>query len=242
MQLQAQVNIYIDEVPGTVDTPISVDVKVSNFSGVAGAQFSVNWDSTELSYQGVSNLALDADETSNFNRSATSSGKIGYFLADMTLAGFSLPDDAVLFSIDFNITAPDNTVANLVFSNDPISQVIADSTSAAIEAEYSPGAVLIGNVTSAEEFTQDDPRFVAYPNPFRGQTQLTYTAVGSGTATLIVSDVSGKEILSRQLSLIAGDNRINLEAAELPAAGVYFLRIKTDDGSFGRKIVLQGNP
>lgn len=239
--LSAQnVSIYAEEVPATVGTPTSIDIKVSNFTGVAGAQFSINWDSTELTYTGLSNLALGAEETSNFNISQTQSGRLGYIIADMSLQGFDLEDDAILFTINFDIIAPDNTLAEVVFSSDPISQVVADTLTNALETDYQDGAILIGNVSSTFDVLQDDPRFAASPNPFYNTTLLKFESSIAGEAQLVVFDSNGKKISSFFLDVAVGENSWPFGSSILPASGVYFLRLETESGSFGRKLVFQG--
>jgi len=235
------VSIYIEDVATTANSSISVDVKVANFTGVAGAQFSLNWDPAELQYTGVSNLALNAVEDGNFNRNLTEQGKLGYIVADMSLAGFDLEDGSVLFTVEFDVIGLDNSRAEINFSDDPVSQVVADTTSATIAAEYEDGSVLIGNVSSTREVRQDDPNFTAHPNPFRGQCRLTFQAMSAGPATLVAFDAAGKELPLRTLSLVAGENILSLNADEFPASGIYFLRLRTESGSYGRKLFVTGS-
>jgi len=234
------VSIYAEEVPATVGTPTSIDIKVANFSGVAGAQFSVNWDSTELAYTSLSNLALGAEETSNFNLFQTGSGRLGYIIADMSLQGFELEDGTTLFTINFDIIAPDNTLAEVVFSSNPIAQVVADTLTNPLETDYQDGAILVGNVNSTFDVLQDDPRFTASPNPFTASTILRFESTSAGEALLEVYDSNGKRISSSHLDVLVGENSWPFGDAILPATGVYFLRLETESGSYGRKLVFQG--
>ncbi len=78
----------------------------------------------------------------------------------------------------------------------------------------------------------------AYPNPFNPQTHLTYTLSESGTASLVVFDVSGKEIARlAQGWHFAGSHQVTFDASGL-SSGVYFARLQAKDLNRTQKLFL----
>lgn len=238
LPLAAQsVSIYIEDVQAEVAGVALVDVRVGNFQDIAGLQFSINWDASQLSFIGVENMALGASLGGNFNINSTSEGKLGYIIADMSLAGFNMSDGDVLFTLRFNVTMPDNSATTVVFSGDPVDQVVADVTSAALETSFISGQVIVGLPASLIELSTNDPRFKAVPNPFQQSTQITYQAARAGQGVLSVFAVNGQAVFTRTLDLQSGDNTLLLQSSNFPSRGIYLLRLSTKDGIFSRKVV-----
>jgi hypothetical protein len=69
------------------------------------------------------------------------------------------------------------------------------------------------------------------PNPFRGSSVVTYSLPKTGAVSVRLYDVTGRmevELYSGRQR--AGSYRLNLANPEL-AAGIYFLRMRFDDGA-----------
>ncbi len=231
------VSIYIEDVQAEVAGTALADVRVGNFQDIAGVQFSINWDASQLSFVGIENMALGASLGGNFNTNSSSEGKLGYIIADMSLTGFDLSDGDVLFTLRFNVTMPDNSATTIVFSSDPVDQVVADVTSGALEASFVSGQVIVGLPASLIELAANDPRFIAVPNPFQLNTQITYQAARAGQGTLNVFAANGQAIFAKVIDLQAGENTLLLQSSNFPARGVYLLRLSTKDGIFSRKVI-----
>jgi hypothetical protein len=82
-----------------------------------------------------------------------------------------------------------------------------------------------------------------YPNPFSGQTTVTFTALRGGTVELSIFDVAGRRVFTRtvpghrtgDLELV-WDGR-DAEGEALPS-GVYFCRARVGGATATRKMVL----
>lgn len=240
--LSAQaVDIYVEDIQAELSGSVSVNVRANNFTGIGGAQFSLNWDAEELSFTGLDNLALNASESSSFNQTMVEQGKIGYIIADMSLNGFDLEDESILFTLNFNVLIQNDSRTIIQFSDDPVSQVVADTATNALEAVFQDGMVTVGNPVGTEENYVDDPRFTASPNPFFDELTINHQANRPGRALLRVMDVEGRVVLNRQQDLNLGDNRLRLGADDFPTPGVYVLRLETKEGNYQRKLVFSGS-
>ncbi|HVZ40122.1 MAG TPA: T9SS type A sorting domain-containing protein [Candidatus Kapabacteria bacterium] len=79
-------------------------------------------------------------------------------------------------------------------------------------------------------------RLAAVPNPSHGEVDLQWDAAGTGQATLLLADASGREV--RRVQLPAFDTHATFTTAGLPA-GVYVVRLTIGSRSALAKIVVQ---
>lgn len=235
------VRFYIEDVSTTVDEDVEVDIRVENFMDIGGTQFSLEWNEDDLDFKSVSNLALNAGEQSSFNLSQTGNGRLGYLHFDMSLNGFDLDDGAILFTVIFDVVGENNSLFNIGFTDEPVSQVVADTDNGNLPATFDGGTVIVGNPSKVDQIIAEDARFVATPNPFQERTILRVKGLDHGPATLIAYDVAGRTVFSRTVELSGQEQFITVRGDELPAAGVFLLKLETNSGSFNRKVIFRGN-
>jgi hypothetical protein len=72
-----------------------------------------------------------------------------------------------------------------------------------------------------------------YPNPFNGQTIISFTAPSgfAGTAQMTVYDQLGRKVSSGNIPIVTGVNNVRIDAAKWmnAASGLYFYRIAAGD-------------
>ncbi len=77
-----------------------------------------------------------------------------------------------------------------------------------------------------------------YPNPFSGQTLLTFDMDRADHVSLSVFDMAGRRVASlTDQTLPPGSHELSFEARGLPA-GVYLARLQTSSGTLTRKLVV----
>jgi beta-glucanase (GH16 family) len=80
------------------------------------------------------------------------------------------------------------------------------------------------------------------PNPFRGTTEIAFELPAAGDYELIVYDVSGRRVRGFRGTASAGRNALTWDGrdagGEPVAAGVYFYRVETTDGTAESRMVL----
>jgi hypothetical protein len=82
-------------------------------------------------------------------------------------------------------------------------------------------------------------RFKIFPNPTNGLTTIRWnsTEIADQSVWVTVVDISGTEVVSRQVSVI--DEVVQFDLSGLPS-GVYMVQLKTESGYTGiRKLVKQ---
>ena len=82
--------------------------------------------------------------------------------------------------------------------------------------------------------TQDETANIKlYPNPTTGVVNLELTG-SKGDATIMVSDVSGKVIVTKTTS----EKSLDIDLSNVPA-GIYLVRVNMDGKVFNEKVMVQ---
>lgn len=82
-----------------------------------------------------------------------------------------------------------------------------------------------GSPKAAPAFTTQAGEIEAYPNPVSATVNLRFTAQAPGKGNILVADVSGKQVVNKQIDLLAGENLLQLNAADW-APGIYAIQVK----------------
>jgi len=78
------------------------------------------------------------------------------------------------------------------------------------------------------------------PNPATGITSVSFNCISNGSAQLTVSDLAGRVIGSKQISVVKGDNISSLDVSNY-TNGLYFINISTDAQQLSAKLVVNHN-
>lgn len=79
-----------------------------------------------------------------------------------------------------------------------------------------------------------------YPNPFKGNFTISYTAPEGGPIVIRLFNVNGQEILTRKAEVTEGYNLVNIHEASQFADGIYVLQIlKENEMIYSGKILKQ---
>jgi len=74
------------------------------------------------------------------------------------------------------------------------------------------------------------------PNPFEDATTILFVADHAQEVRLLISDATGRTVLSQEIAAAEGLNQFRWEAVSA-SAGVYFVRLETSEGTAVRKVV-----
>lgn len=76
------------------------------------------------------------------------------------------------------------------------------------------------------------------PNPFQGETVIGYNLPETSQVTFTVSDVAGRTLKMIRTEGVKGYNNIILNSKDLPAAGVLYYTVSTDDYTATKKMII----
>lgn len=78
-----------------------------------------------------------------------------------------------------------------------------------------------------------------FPNPFNGNTQISFTAPAAGKVSFKVTNLVGSIIENRTISATAGSNFINVDASNY-SAGIYMYSITMNGKTITKRMVVSG--
>jgi len=228
----AQVSVIATSHTVVPDEEFTVDIKAVNFNEILGCQFSVNWDSLILDYQGVTNIneAFAGAPTPPFGETHADTGYLGFQWIDFTLQGISLGDTAILFSINFKTLEEQSSEHTVEFGDFPTEREIANTNEEAIDAEYISGQITIDGVSDLlEQNASKYVRISSNPNPFRGNTNITIDCMQSTEARISIFSPNGQLRYRDDVNWQPGLHSLTLPESLFGQSGTYLLKIQGTD-------------
>jgi len=104
--------------------------------------------------------------------------------------------------------------------------------------EVAQREVTIPNGRIGNENPNSMTEFSVYPNPTRGELNVSFTNEEVGQATLQIVDVTGRIVFTQQISVQSGDNRYNFGLNGI-SAGIYQLRVQSGDQRRVTKLIVE---
>ena len=186
-----------------------------------GYQFTLNFDIAALE---LVELVDGVASEENFGMALVDEGAI---TASWNVSDARTLDGDVVFSIVFRATA-DAQLSDLLSINSRYTVAEAyNAQSELMDVEF----VLEGaSATANFELYQN------VPNPFKGATMIGFNLPEATTAKLTITDMSGKVLRVIEAEYEAGYNQVRV--SDLPATGVLYYQLDTDNDSATRKMVI----
>ena len=111
-------------------------------------------------------------------------------------------------------------------------------SSEAFSSEAYTGQDLTVNAVQLESNSSGYALMQNTPNPFSGETTITFVLPQNGEATLTVFDVTGKVAYSSTQTYTTGLHTVTLNSDDLGSEGVWFYRLNSGDFSSTKKLTV----
>ena len=220
----------------------TAEVRVSNFNQIVGAQFTFQWDSSILSFHSVDQLADFLGLDDNFGRNNVENGQINFAWLDNSLAGVTLPDSSLLFSVKYDVIGEPGTSSPIVFGDSPTAREVYDTSFDIIASRFVDGIAVIGSNTVnsiSSDPTQLNISKIS-PNPAINENiQAEVFLKAAARLNWRIVGLNGQLIYQTNQNFLAGRHNIELDRSMFPQAGVYILQLSTEYFISSRKIVIQ---
>ncbi len=206
-----------------------VAFKSSDFTNIAGYQFTLKFDRQALSFEGIEAGALNVDE-SNFGTTQVSNGILTTSW-DSKVAQ-SVDANATLFTVVFRASSQANIGSLLAITSDV-------TTAEAYDAQLSSKDISLGVRT--EKGVVESGVFELYqnsPNPFAKETVISYRLPQAGAAKLSIYDVTGKVLRVFELNGVKGMNTVKVQKSELNATGVLYYQLDAADHTATKRMIV----
>jgi len=221
-----------------IDETFEVRFRATNFTEVAGLQFSLSWDHEKAEFLGIDEN-FPTPEVS-FNGNNTSNGVLAGFWNDAST--YNVPDTALVFTLSFK--AKEIGLIDLEFIDDPTTTLVVyhvnDQVFEVPITYSSDGAVCIGNKTStfAPDSDLNPVFFQNNPNPFHKNTYIPFELSNSELVTIKIFGITGEEIYQYSNQFSEGFHRIRISSEVFPHTGTFMYQIATRNTSITKKMIL----
>ncbi|PLX03950.1 MAG: hypothetical protein C0595_05085 [Marinilabiliales bacterium] len=84
----------------------------------------------------------------------------------------------------------------------------------------------------------DNSTLNIYPNPTRNKLNIDFKLLKDAEISIIMTDISGKQIQNKNISAQAGSNKYILDVSDV-SKGFYVLRLKTNFGEINHKLIVE---
>lgn len=208
---------------------VRMEVKSDDFKAIAGLQFTLAFDETVLEYVAVEGAKLDIN-----------ANNIGAQLADRG-------EITASWNTATDVTASTNDVLmTLIFrakTNGDLSSMTMSADQLTSEA-YTTDL----NITGLEIEVRNENSFATStelvleqnrPNPFSNTTNVSFTLVESGTATLSIYDINGRLVNRVSGAYSKGANSITVNATDLGVSGgIFYYTLEANGQIATKKMIL----
>ena len=240
--LRAQVALFT---PDTIVAPgelITIPVRAQDFSNIATAQFSVNWNTAVLVYEGLTDLnlpGLSADNLSaNFGVTTAPDGRIGFLWSEENFNGYTLADNDQLFSIVMRATGADGDTTSLTLTGDPTDIEIANPAGEVQTVAISAGLVRIDASVPTTGPRMKTNLIRLQGNPLQADSKLQFDFDAARQVQLTWQAVTGRRLQSQTYLIPAGQHTQPIVTPVSLPAGMYFLQIQTTDFTVAHPVLL----
>ncbi|HKK76739.1 MAG TPA: cohesin domain-containing protein [Saprospiraceae bacterium] len=239
-QVLAQVNFFCsqDTIPVN-QSNYTAAVRVSDFTEIISTQFTFSWDSTVLSYTGVSDLAPFLAVIENFGEENTTGGELRFAWFNEALTGLSLTDSTQLFTVNFAVTGQAGDSTRLTFQDSPTVREVVDTSFEEINANFYNGLLYLNTVSQLREQSSELRVDRIQPNPIRQENPSIYFYIKKTDTLLVrVVRIDGQEIYRQSQTTYAGPQSIQLSRSVFDQSGMYVVILQTDQFIATQKLIV----
>ena len=188
-----------------------------------GFQFELEFDTDQFEFISALSSTLNLDK-GNLSTKFIDEGKL--LVSWNELRTVSVVDESSLFEIKFKQLVDDEIKTPFVLSNEWLRpELYLDRN----EPIYELGLA----------FENNDVQLVQnVPNPFTDLTTVEFTSNTTELLDIEVVDLQGKQVIRKQIYPVLGNNTIQFSSNEFLGAGVYYLRLISEDSQSVIKMIL----
>jgi len=199
---------------------VTVPVSASNFTNVAGYQFTLDYAGLEL--QSVNAGSIDVSDANI----AANDSQLTMSWSEAT----AVSSTEVLFTLVFNATNA-GQLSNALNLNSSVTKAEAYMGTSLDKADV---GLTVGSTVLATEFDL----YQNTPNPFNAETIIGFNLAEAGNATLTIFDVAGKVINRIDGTYSKGYNEIVLTKAQVSVEGVLYYELESGDNVATKKMIV----
>jgi hypothetical protein len=216
-----------------VRTAGTLDINAADAALKAGQEYSVEFNAADLKnvqgYQFALNLDKSKVELVDIVYGVAKAENFGVFTNEgiITTSWNGEAKQGALFTLVLRAKA-DAQLSNTLSLNRVVSaEAYSNNDQLNVALKFNGAAVATGF-----ELKQNTP------NPFNGETLISFNLAKATAATLTISDVTGRILKSVRANYAKGMNQVTLKASDLNASGVLYYTLEADDFTATKKMII----
>ena len=205
-----------------------IQFKSKKLKSLYGYQFTLEFDPQVLDFENIQNTNLEGLSNENFGFTHIDKGIIT--TSWNQIQPTALFQGEHIFTLKFKALKDAQPSELLKITSGPTKAEAYDQSGTPIAIEL--------------DFTNTTESLVLYqntPNPFSGQTTISFNLPQSGEAMISIFDVSGRVVKEIKNDFSKGYNEVLISEEDITSKGVLFYQLKTADGSMIKKMVHTGS-
>jgi hypothetical protein len=203
---------------------VRVAVSGENFEAIAGYQYTLHFDAGSLEYAGVESGAVEVSEV-NFGLNRLSQGMI----TTSWNSEEGVSAEGVLYTLVFRAKSAGQLSGSVRVSS---AVTTAEAYTLGGETRGVTLEVRSTDVTSSYALYQNNP------NPFAGETVISFALPKAMEASVTIYDVTGKVLKLIEVDGAKGYNEVVVRSGELQASGVLYYQLDTEDFTATKRMVV----
>lgn len=218
--------LAIDQQEMTAGQAISLPVHVSQAMDIAGMQFTLKFDPTQLQYKGIQAGAATV-RSAHINDRWAERGMIAISYDHAT--GLELNREDVLMQLDFVALTNGNAANTIAIDSDLLSAQSYGLDHIAYNLSLETRDAEIASVSTLVSNT---------PNPFMDATNINFAVATDQEVRVTILDMSGRVVFEHTQNYTAGAQQVKVTRDDLGVDGVYYYQVEANGNTQVGKMIL----
>ncbi len=219
-----------------------IDITTQGFDSIAAIQLTMKWDSSVIEFLDIDNFGLPTSSSNpniHFSFAYLSSGYLTFLWDPGTGGTVDLPDNTSIMRLKYKaIGAPSSSSPFEFVGTITAISVLAGSDLHQVNLNLEPGEVKLTPVLGIHGIAEIEEMLIS-PNPSSQDIGIQFSLDHPVDLAWSVSDMQGKEIISRQFAKADGQQTIKIDRDLFPATGVYLFSMRSAHGVLTQKLIVQ---
>jgi hypothetical protein len=219
-----ELQLYADDVAYEVGDEVRVSISGENFESITGYQYTLHFDAAGLEFAGVESGALTVTE-SNFGLNRLSSGQ----LTTSWHHERGISAEGTLYTLVFRAKSSGRLAGTLDLSGS-----VTTAEAYTMSGETRGVSLEVRSKSTGAEYAL----YQNTPNPFAGETVISFSLPRAMEAQITIYDVTGKVLKLIEVDGVKGYNEQVVRSGELSGSGVLYYQLDTEDFTATKRMVV----
>jgi len=233
-----EVLFLMDEQFATPGQEITVPVRVRDFNGITGYQFTLSWNAKVLHLLEVNNLELNG----YYGMQKAAEGFLTTSWDDEMGRAITLSDNEPVFELMFKVTGESGTYSEIKIGSEMTVSEAYNENLDLLTIISGNGSVKVGDVNVLNTQPSLLNTFFIHPNPFNRSTHIIFSIPKDETVTLFIYDIFGREVRYAKNYYKAGEHQFEWKGDDFSgqklSSGLYQIKILAGGCTFSGKAVM----